>query len=315
MVFLICSDKNKHRGDLHKRRSGMRNGMRLIINCLIVLLLAGTAYAKELTIGLIPEQNVFKQMKRYQPIGDYIEKKAGIRIKFTILPRYGNIIDSFNKKGLDGAFWGSFTGAMAIKKLGVQPIARPVNLDGTSSYRGYIFVHKYSVIDSVDRMRHSVIAFVDRATTAGYIFPMAHFKEHGIKDIDSFFKEYYFTGSHDAAIYAVLNKEAEVGCAKNTIFDMLAREDPRIKNDLVILATSPEVPSNGLGLRSNIATDIKHQMKKVLLEMDSDAEGKQVLSTFGILKFIETTEKDYAPVFDFARKAGIDLKKYNYNND
>ena len=289
--------------------------MRVILSLLIVVMLSGFSHAARLTIGLIPEQNVFKQMKRYQPIGEYIEKKTEIKIKFTILSRYGNIIENFEKKQLDGAFLGSFTGALAIRKLGVEPIARPQNLDGTSSYRGYIFVHKYSVIDSVDRMRHSVIAFVDKATTAGYIFPVAYLKEHGVNNIDTFFKEYYFTGSHDAAIYAVLNKEAEIGCAKNTIFDMLAREDPRVKDDLVILATSPDVPSNGLALRSNIAAEIKQKLKKALLGMAEDPEGKEVLKTFGILKFIETTEKDYAPVFDFAKKAGINLSTYDYKND
>ncbi|MEW6599810.1 MAG: phosphate/phosphite/phosphonate ABC transporter substrate-binding protein [Nitrospirota bacterium] len=300
---------------MKKDQRARRDRMRFIISFLVFFVLAGVSYASQLTIGLIPEQNVFKQMKRYQPIGDYIEKKTNIKIRFTVLSRYGNIIESFEKKNMDGAFWGSFTGAMAIKKLGIQPIARPVNPDGTSTYKGYIFVHKYSVINSADRMRHSVMAFVDKATTAGYVFPVAYLKEHGITDIKSFFKEYYFTGSHDAAIYAVLNKEAEVGCAKNTMFDMLAEEDPRIKEDLVVIATSPEVPSNGLAMRSNIATDIRMKLKKTLLEMDSDPEGKEVLVKFGAIKFIETTEDDYAPVFELTRKAGIDLRNYNYKNE
>ena len=289
--------------------------MRLIITFLVLVILCSVSHAAELTIGLIPEQNVFKQMKKYKPLGEYIQKKSDIKINFTILSRYGNIIESFKKNNMDGAFWGSFTGAMAIKELGIQPIARPVNPDGNSTYKGYIFVHKRSVIDSVDRMRHSVIAFVDKATTAGYLFPVAYLREHGVTDIKSFFKEYYFTGSHDAAIYAVLNKEAEIGCAKNTIFEKLALEDPRVKDELKIIATSPAVPSNGLAMRSNIATDIRKKLQKVLLEMDGDPEGKEVLKEFGAIKFVETTENDYAPVFDLARKAGIDLKNYNYKNE
>jgi phosphonate transport system substrate-binding protein len=103
----------------------------------IVVMLSGLSYAAELNIGLIPEQNVFSQFRRYMPLGEYIEKKTGIKIKFTILSKYGNIIEHFYLEKLDGAFWGSFTGAMAIQKLEIQPIARPVNRDGTSSYRGY----------------------------------------------------------------------------------------------------------------------------------------------------------------------------------
>jgi phosphonate transport system substrate-binding protein len=289
--------------------------MRFIYVIILLFLLSGTSYAAELTIGLIPEQNVFKQMMRYKPLGDYIEKKTGIKIKFTVLSRYGNIIENFNKLKLDGAFWGSFTGGMAIKRLGIEHIARPVNLDGTSSYRGYIFVHKFSIIDSIERMRYKTIAFVDKATTAGYIFPLAYLKEHGVKDIDKYFREYYFTGSHDAAIRAVLNKEANIGCAKNTIFDMLAKEDPEIKNNLVVLATSQDVPSNGLGLRKDIDPSLQKKLKDVLLEMDKSDEGRKVLMDFGVLRFIETTDKDYQPVFDMAKKAGINLGKYEYINE
>jgi phosphonate transport system substrate-binding protein len=289
--------------------------MRLIGTFIFLVLFVGMSYAAELTVGLIPEQNVFKQFQRYKPLGEYIQEKTGIKITFTILPRYGNIIESFRAKKMDAAFWGSFTGALAIQKVGVQPIVRPVNLDGTSSYKGYIFVHKDSVIDSVAKMRFAVIAFVDRATTAGYLFPLAYFNDHGVKNLGTYFKESFFTGSHDAAIYAVLNKEADIGCAKNTIFDLLARSDPSIKENLVILATSPEVPSNGLGLRNDIPTDIRQKLKNAFLKMDEDLEGQRVLKKFGAKEFIKTSASDYKVVIDAAKKASIDLKTYDYMND
>jgi len=289
--------------------------MRLIGTFIFLVLFLGMSHAAELTVGLIPEQNVFKQFQRYQPLGEYIQEKTGIKITFTMLPRYGNIIENFRAKKMDAAFWGSFTGALAIEKAGVQPIVRPVNLDGTSSYKGYIFVHKDSVIDSVAKMRFAVIAFVDRATTAGYLFPLAYFNEHGVKNLGTYFKESFFTGSHDAAIYAVLNKEADIGSAKNTIFDLLARSDTRVKENLVILATSPEVPSNGFGLRNDIPTDIRQKLKSVFLKMDNDPEGRIVLKNFGAKEFVETTASDYEVVIDFAKKAGINLKTYNYMND
>jgi phosphonate transport system substrate-binding protein len=288
--------------------------MRLVISVLLFLIFSTSSYATELTIGLIPEQNVFKQFERYKPLGDYIEHKTGIKINFMILSRYGNIIDSFNKKKLDGAFWGSFTGAMAIKKLDIEPIVRPVNLDGTSTYNGYIFVRKDSGIKDTTDMKGKTIVFVERATTAGFIFPVAYFKREGIKNIDNYFKEYYFAGSHDATIHAVLGGKADIGCAKNTIFNLLASKDKRVTKDLIILAESPHVPSNGLGIRRSLAYGVKEELRHALLEMNRDPEGKAVLKKFGAFRFIETRERDYAPVFDIAEKAGINLKDYEYLN-
>jgi phosphonate transport system substrate-binding protein len=288
--------------------------MRIVIALLIFLVFSGVSSAVELTIGLIPEQNVFKQMQRYRPMGKYIEKKTGIKIRFTTLSRYGNIISSFESEKMDGAFWGSFTGGLAINQLDIKPIARPVWLDDTSTYHGYIFVRKESDIKNVAEMKGKTIAFVEKATTAGYIFPMAYFKENGIKDIDSYFKEYYFAGSHDATILAVLNKEADIGCAKNTIFNVVSAKDPRVTKDLVILAESPVVPSNGLAIRKDLDPAIQKKLLDVLLKMDRDPEGQETLKKFGAKRFIKTTIDDYRPVFDIAQKAGIDLKKYQYIN-
>lgn len=280
-----------------------------------ILFPSATIYAVELTIGLIPEQNVFKQMKKYQPLGEYIEKKTGIKIRFSVLSRYGNIIERFVHEKMDGAIWGSFTGALAIEKLGVEPIARPVSLNGVSTYRGYIFTRKDSSIRTVENMKNRTFAFVDRATSAGYIFPVAYLKEHGVYDISKYFKEYFFTGSHDAAVYAVLNKEADIGSAKDIIYDMLTQEEPRIKEELVILATSSDFPSNTLSVKKSLPPDVKNKLRRALVEMDKDPEGIVILKAFGAIKFVTATEKEYKSVYAIAHKAGIDLSTYIYNNN
>ena len=273
------------------------------------------AAEKQILIGLIPEMNIFKQKQRFTYLGEYLSKKTGLDIKFTILSRYGNIIESFEKERMDAAFFGSFTGAAAVHKLRVVPLARPVNPDNTSTYKGYLFVRKDSNIKGIRDMKGKKMAFVEKATTAGYIFPLAYLRENGVSSPDGFFREYYFAGSHDAAIDAVLNRKADVGAAKNTIYERMRKEDPRLDKEMVILAQSPAVPSNGLCVRKNLSDTVKKKLKDTLLAMHSDPEGQAVLKEFGALRFIETSEQDYDPVHVLAQKAGIDLKKYKWQNE
>lgn len=270
---------------------------------------------QKLLIGLIPEMNIFKQKQRFRLLGDYLAKKTGLPVEFTILSRYGNIIDSFRTEKMDGAFFGSFTGALAIGKLGVLPLARPVNLDNSSTYQGYLFVRKDSGIKTAADMRGKRMAFVEKATTAGYLFPLAYLREQGITNIETFFRERIFTGSHDAAIVAVLDRTADVGAAKHSVYDRVRRENSRVDQELVIIARSPSVPSNGLCVRSDLDPALKTKLKEALLGLDRDPAGKAVLENFGALRFIETTPNDYQPVLDLAREAGIDLRTYRYRND
>jgi len=270
---------------------------------------------KKILIGLIPEMNIFKQKQRFKLLGEYLSRKTGVPVEFTILSRYGNIIDSFSKEHMDAAFFGSFTGALAIQKLGVVPLARPVNLDGSSTYHGFLFVRRDSGIRTVKDMKGKKMAFVDKATTAGYLFPLAWLREQGITNSKGFFSETFFTGSHDAAIRSLLDKKADIGAAKHSVYDRVRKEEPRVDEELVILAESPKVPSNGLCVRKDLPADLQKELKDALLNLHRDPEAADALKSFGALKFIETTARDYAPVFDMARKAGIDVKTYNYKNE
>ncbi len=271
--------------------------------------------AKILVIGLIPERNIFKQMERYEPLAGYLSRKTGTRIELKVLPRYGNIVRSFRSSNMDGAFFGSFTYTLAHAELGVLVLARPVAKDNTSTYHGLIFVRKDSGIRTVRDMKGKRFAFVDKATTAGYLLPLAYFHSHGIPDCRGYLKEAYFTGTHEDAIRDVLDRKADIGSAKNTVFRDMGEEDPRIPNELVVLARSPDVPENALALRADLAPSLRNALRDTLLKMDRDPEGKAVLERFGALKFIETTDDEYAPVVDYAKKVHLDLSTYDYTNN
>ena len=272
------------------------------------------AQEESITIGLLPEMNVFKQKQRFEPLAAYLSERMGIAVKLTILSRYGNIIDRIKEEDVDGAFLGSFTGALAISQLGVVPLARPVNKDGTSTYFGYIFARKNSNIKETVDMKGKTLVLVERATTAGYVFPLAWFKLQGVKDINTYFSDHFFAGSHDAAIDAVLNNKADIGAAKNTIYERMRGLHPRVDKELVILASSPRVPSNGLCVRNNLPEKHKEQLKNLLLNLHQDEKGVNVLLKFGAKYFVATSKEDYQPVINLAAEAGIDLKKYGYYN-
>ena len=269
---------------------------------------------RTLLFGLNPEQNIFKQIERYEPLADYLGRKAGVRIGLKVLPRYGNLIDNFESAGLDGAFFGSFSYSLAHARLGVQVIARPERPDGVSTYQGMIIVRKDSGIRAAKDMKGKRLAFVARATAAGYLFPLAFMRKGGVGDVEAFFKEVYFAGTHEDVVRDVLNGKADVGACKNTVFGRLAAADPRVAKELVILDRSLAFPENALALRRGVEAPLKEKLKNVLLTMHEDPEGRNVLENFGARRFVETTDADYDVVLSYTGKIGIDLATYDYTN-
>jgi phosphonate transport system substrate-binding protein len=178
-----------------------------------------------------------------------------------------------------------------------------------------IFVRKDSRIRTARDMKGKRFAFVDKATTAGYLLPLDYFHDHGISDYNKYLKEAYFTGTHEDAVFDVLNRKADIGAAKNTVFQRLANVDPRIMKELVVLARSPDVPENAIALRKDIDMSVRNRLKESLLSMHLDPDGKQVLERFGALKFIETTNKEYGVVLKYAEDIHLNLATYEYMND
>jgi phosphonate transport system substrate-binding protein len=271
--------------------SGKKNVFLLLFFLLLSFLISGPASAaaqekKSIVIGLLPEMNVFKQKSRFAPLAAHLSKRLQMPVTMTMLSRYGNIIERLQE----------------------------INMDNTSTYFGYIFTKKASDIKTAADMKGKSLALVERATTAGYVFPIAWLRQHGVEDFDTHFSEYFFTGSHDAAIDAVLEGKADVGAAKNTIYEMMQKSHSRIDEELVILAKSPRVPSNGLCVRKGMPPELKKKLQTILLNLHNEPEGAAVLEKLGAKRFVQTSREDYGPVFQLAEEAGIDLKRYSYYN-
>lgn len=276
---------------------------------------APPAKQETLVIGLLPEQSIFHQIERYEPVAQYLSGKTGAKITLKILPRYGNIIENLKSGNMDGAFFGSFTYALAHAKLGVEVLVRPMGLDNVSTYHGLIFVRKDSGIRNVQDMKGKRFAFVDKATTAGYLLPLEYFHHAGIPDYKGHLREVYFTGTHEDAIHDVLNRKADIGAAKNTVFNRLAKQNPEILKELVVLERSPEVPENAIALRKEIDESMRNRLRKELLGMHRDPEGQKVLERFGARRFVVTRNTDYDVVFWYMEHLNLNLATYDYKND
>lgn len=263
-------------------------------------------------IGLIPEENIFRQIKKHKPLEEYLSEKLGMKVKFTILSRYPDIIDRFSSRGLDGAFFGIFTALLAHENLGVVPVARPMNIDGSTTARSCIFVRKDSLIKGPGDMKDKRAAFVDMATATGYIYGVAYLREHGVKNPREFFKESFFTGSHDTAVYTVVSGRADVGVVKCRILEKMQVKDPMIVDEITVLSKSMELPDNTLFISKRFPPEFQAKLRDILLSMHEDPKGREVLESLEATKFVGASWDEMKAVRELADQAGIDVGNFQY---
>jgi phosphonate transport system substrate-binding protein len=281
--------------------------------CFLLLSCVGTASAKgEILIGLIPEDNIFRQMDRHRPLADYLSAKLGTKVKFTILSRYGDVLDRFINRKMDGAFFGTLTGVLAMEKLDAEPIVRMVYLDGSSDMQGYIITRKDSGIQNAADMKGRRMAYVDRATVTGYLYAIAYLRDNGVRDPYHYFRDISFTGSHSSVVYSVLDGRADVGTVKSRIFQMLMNKDRTMTDELQIISRSPDFHDSTLLLSRDLPAELRKRIGIVLLEMEKNADGREALRKLEAQRFVPAAKEDFTPFYEIAGKARINMKTYRY---
>jgi len=247
-----------------------------------------------LRIGLIPERDIFLQRKRYRALAEHLSVKLDRPVKLVMMHTYAAVLSDFAEKEVECAFLGSLVSVLAMDRLDAKVIAKHERIDGVSSYHGVLFVRDDSPVKKLEDLAGRSIGMV-KTTTAGHVFPgcvLMKMKLFGRENEPRI----VWVGTHDEVARQVMDRRVEVGAMKNLRLDDLMKQNPDWK--IRRLARGHCVPSNSLIARSDVARDLGEKLSKILLEMDSDPQGRKTLETMGLKRFIPCDEQEYAPVFD-----------------
>src|SRR5262245_18328883 len=174
-------------------------------------------------------------------------------MRVTVASDYAAVIEALRNRTADLAFVHPGGYVLASREANARIVAR--NLwHGKSSFTSRVFVRKESGIKTVEDLRGKTIAFVDPASSSGYIYPMVLLVQRGLvknPGRKTFFKEVVFSGAHDASMRALLNGHVDAIAS----FD-LAREqyikDPAEREKLIFVAETPEIPEAGIAAREGL---------------------------------------------------------------
>lgn len=188
----------------------MKRSLLLLLALLAFGLSVGLAQNPvKVRIGFNPTQNSDQLRPAAQAIADYLERRfqGAIEVEIFIPTEYRGLIEAMRGGNLDFAFFPPDGYVIANQDVGAQVLLKSVR--GNSPYYwSAIVVRKDSGIKSVRDLEGKTIAWVDKNSAAGYVFPRAALVAEKL-DPDKLFAKQTFAGRHDAAVLAVLNKSVD----------------------------------------------------------------------------------------------------------
>lgn len=260
----------------------------------LITLSSGIAWAEttEIKVGIFTTDP--KMIEDIGKVMDYVSKKVGVR--FIVVPSIGyeKSIKKLRDGDIDAGIFGSAPAFISFKEEIAEPIARP-EIRKSSVYYGYWLTLKESGLKKIEDFKGKRFAYVDPYTSAGYLFPRAAIKGKGF-DPDNFFGTVKFSKTHEAAIQMLLNGSVDGCAAKDTAYKKFIDTNIELKDRLNIIEVAGPFPERTLTISKRVDEGIRKKIKETMLKMDSDPEGKKVLTETGRSRYVETTSDDFAAI-------------------
>jgi phosphonate transport system substrate-binding protein len=256
-----------------------------------------------LHLVLTPSQKPTDLLVAGEAFGAALGKLVGVPVRVTVASDYAAVVEALRNKTADLAFVHPAGYVLANREAKAMIVAKD-QWHGNTSYTARIYVLKDSGVKTLEDLRGKTIAFVDPSSASGYVYPMVVLIEKGLvrnRDPKTFFKDFVFSGSHDAGLQALLHGHVDAFAS----FDQ-AREqylkDPAQREKLIFVAESAPIPEGGIAARDGLDPALFAKVRTALLSMKGPAYAPLLKQLYDIDGFEPAEDREYDPV-----RAAMDL--------
>ncbi len=250
-----------------------------------------------------PSVNEKLVMEKGTMLLDFLAKETNLKFQIHIPKDYDEMIADFGNGKADVAIMNSLSYIKAREDFGVNAKLRAIRY-GKSTYLGQIIGSVDKGINSIKDIGGKTMAYTDRSSTSGYLFPQKILNQEGVKP-----GKIVFAGKHDTVVKMVYEGIADAGATfysepsnDGTIRDARARlldKYPDVAEKVKIIATTEPIPNDPVVFSKDLPNDISYQVSLGLVKYISTEAGKEVMmSLYSTEGFVRCSDTDYDALRD-----------------
>jgi phosphonate transport system substrate-binding protein len=257
---------------------------------------------------LIPAQDMQGLSDNGKLLETYLKKDLGLEVSVELPVNYVAVVEAFGSKRADVAIINTFGYILAHEKYNVEAHLKLMNR-GRDEYYGQIMA-RVDGPKTIKELEGKKFAFVDPASTSGYLLPMRLFKQEKIK-----IKEHLFAGRHDSVVTAVYQKQVDAGAAFYTPPDedgtpkdarmLIKAQYPDVFDKVKILKLTGPIPNDPVAFRKDLPEELKKKITDSLVRYIKTEEGKKTMyNLYHITDFKVANDQDYDKVRGYLKDLG-----------
>ncbi len=257
-----------------------------------------------LKVSAIPDEAPTELQRKFQPLGQYLQKATGMKVEFIPVTDYAAVVEALATKRLDLAWLGGFTFVQAKLRTngGVTPIVQRAE---DERFISRFIVPANSTAKTLADLKGKTFAFGPASSTSGHLMPRHFLLQAGINP-ERDFKHVAYSGAHDATVAFVAAGKAEAGVLNASVWDKLVEsKDANAAKVRVLANTSPFFDYNWT-VRNDLDPALVKKLTEAFLKLDpKDPAQKEIMALQRASKFIPTKASNYDGIEAAARSAGL----------
>jgi len=180
-------------------------------------------------------------------------------------------------------------------------------VNGEPTYYSYLVVRSDAPYKSLADLRGRTFAFSDPLSNSGRLVPVYELARMG-ETPDSFFSRSIFTYAHDNSIKAVAENLVDAAAVDSLVYDYWARAGSEYTAKTKVIEKWGPFGTNPVVVPPGLDSALKAKLRQILLDMDEDPEGRQLLDALLIDRFVVPDDRIYDSVREmrsFLASAGL----------
>jgi phosphonate transport system substrate-binding protein len=269
--------------------------------------------------AIIPsEEEMQDNTVRAAMMSKYFTAQLHMPVQVISVSGYSAVIEAMRAGKVDVGAFGPLSYIIASEKAGAKAIITRGTADRKpDSYNSILVVPKNSPLHSIaDLKAHAknlTFAFVDPASTSGYLIPRAYLQSIGINP-DKDFGKVVFSGTHLTSIMSIKSGKVDAGpVMEQILIPRLIALGKLSPDDLRVLWTSDPIPESPICVRNTLSAPLQDKIRQAHLDMQSKdpALWKQFTELYRRpdMTFVAIQDSNY----DGLRKFASQLKDFNLN--
>lgn len=270
------------------------------------LVLSLTALASQaadvLRVSAIPDEAPTELLRKFQPLGAYLEQELGMKVEFVPVADYPAVVEALATDRLDMAWLGGFTFVQVYLKTGnaIPLVQREQDAEFISN-----FITANSEVNSLADLKGKTFAFGSISSTSGSLMPRYFMLQDGIQP-ESFFSRIGYSGAHDATAAWVQAGRVDAGVLNASVWDKLVANDKVDTSKVRVFATTPTYYDYNWTVRGTLDPALAEKIKQAFLALDpANPAHKEILDLQAASRFIETEPANYKGIEEAARAADL----------